>query len=139
MEILNGEARRPRSLLTPCLLLLLGERESHGYELVERLRCFGFDWDGKPGPTYAELRKLDDAGLVASTWDLAERGPARRIYQLTDAGRRGLDTAAQDMVAVAELAETYRRRYAGLAPPPTPPAPPTRRVRTRGRSAPGQA
>lgn len=94
-----------------------------------RLRGLGFDWDGRPGPTYGDLRKLEGAGLVASTWDLGSRGPARRVYQLTAAGRRALEAAAQDMVAVAELAETYRRRYAGLAPSPTPPAESTRRAR----------
>lgn len=140
VETSDQDIRRPRSLLAPCLLLLLAEREGHGYELVERLGCLGFDWDAKPGPTYGELRKLEGAGLVASTWDLGTRGPARRVYQLTGTGRRALQAAAQDMAAVAELAETYRRRYAGLAPPPPGPDAAAPRSRRRGgRSTPGQA
>jgi DNA-binding PadR family transcriptional regulator len=40
--------------------------------------------------TYRTLRQLELAGMVASTWDLSGTGPARRRYQLTEAGEERL-------------------------------------------------
>ncbi|MCA1692030.1 MAG: PadR family transcriptional regulator, partial [Actinobacteria bacterium] len=56
--------RRP--FLPVCLLVLLAEAPSHGYELAERLKEWGFELSG-PGPVYRELRMLEEGGLVRST------------------------------------------------------------------------
>lgn len=123
METSDQDIRRPSSLPPACLLLLLGEREGHGYDLVERLGCFGFDWSGKPGPTYSELRKLEEAGLVASAWDMGERGPARRVYRLTQAAagpwtsRRGTWRRSPSWpISTAGATQAWRRRRP--QPPP---------------------
>ena len=100
---LKTKGARPRGLLGPCILLLLSEAPSHGYQLIDPLKLFGFDWGG-PGLVYQELRKLDAAGLVRSTWEQG-RGPARRVYEPTEAGRMALATFISD---VAELAELLR-------------------------------
>ena len=39
------------------------------------------------GNLYRALRRLEEEGLVRSEWDAAAPGPARRVYELTDAGR----------------------------------------------------
>ena len=54
----------PRNFLRPCLLLLLREQPAHGYELLERLRTFGFARD--PGGLYRALRGLEQDGFVRS-------------------------------------------------------------------------
>ena len=33
----------PKNFLRPCLLLLLREQAAHGYQLLDRLRAFGFE------------------------------------------------------------------------------------------------
>ena len=91
----------PRGLLGPCILLLLSEAPSHGYQLIDPLKLFGFDWGG-PGLVYQELRKLHAAGLVRSTWEQG-RGPARRVYEPTEAGRKALATYVSDAAELAEL------------------------------------
>lgn len=68
--------RRPRELLPPALLLLLAEAPGHGYELMERLKPLGFEWNG-PGPIYRELRSLEAAGLITSSWAVGSTGPGR--------------------------------------------------------------
>ena len=40
------------------------------------------------GNLYRVLRALEEQGLVASEWDETVPGPAKRTYQLTDAGAR---------------------------------------------------
>lgn len=80
---------------------------------------YGFDVmdaTGLPsGTVYPLLRRLDDAGAVRSEWEeraeARERGrPRRRLYRLTDEGRRAVE-AARDRLADA------RRLLAGDASP----------------------
>ena len=78
-----------RGLLRPFLLLLLLERASHGYDLIERLAGMGVP-DVDPSHAYRVLRNLERNRLVASTW-VAGGGPARRRYELTAKGRADLE------------------------------------------------
>ncbi|GAB4545119.1 MAG: helix-turn-helix transcriptional regulator [Anaerolineae bacterium] len=79
-----------RRFLEPCLLLLLHQRPSHGYELVGALEPFGLG-DIAPGPVYRTLRELEAAGLIQSEWDTeSSGGPARRVYRLTQDGHHHL-------------------------------------------------
>jgi len=82
-----------RGLLRPFLLLLLLERASHGYDLIERLAGMGVP-DVDPSHAYRVLRNLERNRLVASTW-VAGGGPARRRYELTPAGGADLTEWAQ--------------------------------------------
>ena len=91
-----------RSFLPDCLLLLLSERPGYGLELIDRLRPLGFDWDGRPGPIYAELKTLEEHGLVSSSLDARPRGVARRVYQVTAVGDEALNCA---LVTIAQLQE----------------------------------
>ena len=104
--------RRP--LLTSCLLLLLAEEPSHGYELAERLKQWGFDLPG-PGPVYRELRALEDSGLVRSAWSPPKSGPVPRVYELTAAGRRALDRAATDLGELEHVIQEFHSRHGKLA------------------------
>ena len=58
---------------------------AYGYELVQRLNEAGFGEYNK-GSVYRALRQLEQTGLVDSMWDTSASGPARRVYQLTQAG-----------------------------------------------------
>ena len=93
-EDLSNEPALPKGFLQHCLLLLLGEHATHGYDLVERLRPFGFD-GSDPGGTYRALRAMERRNLVKSSWEDSEAGPHRRVYELTDEGRALLDRDAE--------------------------------------------
>ena len=77
----------PKNFARPCLLLLLAESPAHGYELIDRLRPFGFEI-GDPASVYKTLRAMEQDGLVSSEWELSSRGPARRVYALTSDGQK---------------------------------------------------
>lgn len=104
----------PRNYLRPCLLLLLAEGTSHGYELLDQISGLGLD-RVDPGGLYRCLRAMDEEGLVRSSWEPSSSGPARRTYELTDEGREWLHVVAGSLAEVARSLATYRRRYQRVA------------------------
>lgn len=90
--------RRIHRFLEPCLLMLLHCSESHGYDLLDQLKPFGFGQNHVELSTvYRILRDLEDRGFVQSHWDAGTAGPARRLYQLTEEGDRYLAWWVQDL------------------------------------------
>ncbi|CAL9544874.1 hypothetical protein SUDANB121_04333 [Nocardiopsis dassonvillei] len=70
-------------------LLVLGaltEGESYGYAIAKRLDEAGLGTI-KGGTLYPVLNRLEEAGLVEAEFRAAEKGPGRRYYRLTGAGR----------------------------------------------------
>ncbi len=96
---------RSRSLLRPAILLLLREQESHGYELMGRLAELGVEVPPTTGGLYRSLRTMAEEGLVSSYWSTPQRGPARRVYAITESGEQALE---HSMPSLASLLRTVR-------------------------------
>ncbi|HEX4012292.1 MAG TPA: PadR family transcriptional regulator [Candidatus Cybelea sp.] len=79
-----------RGILKFALLKLLAEMPSHGYELIRAIREKGFG--GGPGSVYPVLAALEAAGFIAGR----DEGD-RRIYELTEKGRKMLEERAADI------------------------------------------
>ena len=107
-----------RSYVRPCLLLLLAEGPSHGYELLEQVRQAGVR-NADAGGLYRSLRSMEQSGLVSSWWEPSQAGPARRSYVLTDDGRTALDDSLASLRDVHRLLGEVLDRYGVLteAPP----------------------
>jgi PadR family transcriptional regulator PadR len=103
-----------RHFVEPCLLLLLRERPSHGYELADRLRTIGFA-EGDPAAVYRTLRGLERDGLACSTWRSSAAGPARRTYHLTPAGLSALDAVTREVRDTRRTLDAYLDRYSRFA------------------------
>ncbi|MFF2852760.1 helix-turn-helix transcriptional regulator [Streptomyces sp. NPDC058001] len=86
---MTGHEVERRALLTPVLLLLLAERQGHGYELVQRLGAFGCA-ETESAHVYRLLRSMESCGEVSSHWDASDSGPARRVYVITQQGAMDL-------------------------------------------------
>jgi PadR family transcriptional regulator, regulatory protein PadR len=106
----RGEAMLPRNFLRPCVLLLLREEPGHGYDLLERLRPFGFVRDD-PGRLYRMLRALEEEGRVRSAWEPSGSGPDRRRYELTRKGLRELHSATATLAGARETLGAFLARY----------------------------
>lgn len=65
-------------------VLHLSDVPSYGYALVERLKQAGV-WAEK-NTLYPLLRRLEQQGLMESSWDTGESRP-RKYYRITDEGR----------------------------------------------------
>ena len=100
----------PKNFLRPCLLLLLREQPAHGYELLERLRAFGYE-GSDPGGLYRALRKLEKEELVRSGWEPSGAGPHRRIYEITRPGMEELHRKAKALAESRGTLEAFLSRY----------------------------
>ena len=108
---------QPRNYLRPCLLLLLAEEPTYGYEVREKLTSLSpVHWD--PGTVYRALNAMEDDRLVASTWERSVEGPRRRRYEITDAGRGDLGAWARELGAVRNTLIAFLGRYEARQPLP---------------------
>ena len=115
---------QPKNFARPCLLLLLSEAPAHGYELIDRLRPFGFEV-GDPASVYKSLRQMERDGLVSSEWELPSRGPARRIYTLTSDGGDLLEVWARTLEQNRAVLDAFLARHRRLTAEPRAPARPS--------------
>jgi PadR family transcriptional regulator PadR len=103
---------RVERFVEPVLLLLLRERAMHGYELIERLpELAGDDVRVDVGNLYRILRALEEEGLVTSEWSADLPGPAKRTYELTEAGTRLLDQWAESLREAGRVIDGFLARY----------------------------
>jgi PadR family transcriptional regulator PadR len=72
-------------------LQLIQQRESYGYELVERLTALGLD--ANTGLVYPVLGRLERDALVTTTSRPSPSGPPRKYFSLTGAGATALAVA----------------------------------------------
>lgn len=103
----------PRNFMRPCVLLLVTEQPSYGYDLLERLAELGLPGTD-PGGLYRLLRSMEREGLVTSSWETSQAGPARRTYEITDEGREWLHAWAGALAENRRIVGDYLARYTRL-------------------------
>jgi DNA-binding PadR family transcriptional regulator len=88
----RGGHRARRGDVRTAILALLAERDMHGYEMIQELeeRTAG-RWVPSAGSIYPTLQLLSDEGLVK-----AEEAEGKRVFSLTDAGRKAVEERAED-------------------------------------------
>ncbi len=76
---------------TPMILAILSRGESYGYAIIQEIRELSNEqitWTD--GMLYPVLRRLEQQGLLSSSWRMAESGKRRRYYRLKKDGERAL-------------------------------------------------
>jgi DNA-binding PadR family transcriptional regulator len=63
------------------------------------------------GNLYRILRSLEREGLVASEWDAEAPGPAKRIYVITQSGRRVLSQWVEAFKKIEQQIAAFTERY----------------------------
>ncbi len=100
------------------LLHLLAERESYGYEVVQRLQAVGLT-DVMEGTVYPALARLEREGRITARLVSSSSGPARKYYRPTPAGYEALTRGAELWARHTAIVDTVLARPL----PPTPSAP----------------
>jgi PadR family transcriptional regulator, regulatory protein PadR len=69
-----------------CLLSVIEEEPSYGYEMVSKLRDRGLDLASE-GSIYPLLSRLQKQGMIEGYLVQSTEGPARKYYRMTKKGR----------------------------------------------------
>jgi PadR family transcriptional regulator PadR len=72
-----------------CLLSVIDEEASYGYEMVSKLRERGLDLASE-GSIYPLLSRLQKQGIIEGYLVQSSEGPARKYYRMSDSGRKTL-------------------------------------------------
>ncbi|NLS96258.1 MAG: PadR family transcriptional regulator [Planctomycetaceae bacterium] len=86
-------------LIQPAILVVLAEGPLHGYHVANRIGKMPMFRGVKPDSSgvYRFLKAMESKGLVTSSWDTSQSGPARRIYEMTETGERCLEHWAKTL------------------------------------------
>jgi poly-beta-hydroxybutyrate-responsive repressor len=104
-----------RLMLRPALLLLIAERDSHGYELIEQLESLGFDIASMDSSIlYRDLRDMEEMGLIQSVWDEESKGPRKRVYQINQYGNQRLNEMMARLERVQNQILILQKRFKNL-------------------------
>jgi PadR family transcriptional regulator, regulatory protein PadR len=98
---------RPEALkghLDGLILAVVADEPRHGYAIIEELkRRSGGSLALPEGTVYPALHRLEEAGLLASSWSDGAR--RRRVYRLTRKGRRELGVRRTEWVQFVRTVE----------------------------------
>ncbi|HLU30584.1 MAG TPA: PadR family transcriptional regulator [Acidimicrobiia bacterium] len=79
-----------KGVLDMCLLSIIGDEPSYGYEMVRKLQERGLRLVSE-GSIYPLLSRLERGALVEGYLVQSTEGPARKYYRITTEGRTSLE------------------------------------------------
>ena len=108
-----GQGKQQR-YMQPSILMSLLLKPSYGYEIIQKIKNFGFvEGQAPPGMIYRHLRQLEEEALVSSEWETEGTGPAKRVYHLTPDGKEVLGFwigyMEQQAGKITDFVQQYRK------------------------------
>lgn len=105
------EAQLLKGILEGCILAIIADGETYGYEILSRLEKCGFE-SLLEGTLYPILTRLEKRMLISCRKEKSPYGPMRKYYSITQDGRNSLEnfksnyekiTAAANVVLKGEM------------------------------------
>jgi len=79
-----------KGTLEGCILKVISQKETYGYEISEKLREYGFS-NISEGTIYPLLLRLEKNGLIIAQYRESPVGPKRKYFSLAQAGKEEMD------------------------------------------------
>ena len=75
------------------MLAILAEGPLHGYKLAQQVGNIPHFLDAAPDVSgvYRMLKALEKRGMVTADWDISQGGRPKRLFTITDVGRKCLE------------------------------------------------
>ncbi len=93
-----------RGVIPLAVLSVLQDKPAHGGEIYQSLHD-KYAVDVARPVVYMLLRRMDRYGLMISSWEIPETGPARRMYTITE---EGIDHLKYGLERLKRLSQTIR-------------------------------
>lgn len=79
------------------VLKMLAQEPAHGYAIAQKILVTSRQvLEVQQGSLYPALHRLERKGLIESEWKEGENGRMAKVYSLTKAGRRQLETEMEE-------------------------------------------
>ena len=93
--------------LDAIVLAALEAGPAHGYAIIEKIKQGSAStFDLPEGTVYPALHRLEQAGLLASTWVTPSSGRKRRVYSLTKGGASALTERRKNWSRFAQAVDS---------------------------------
>lgn len=97
-----------RASLPMLIFNVLAVAPLHGYGISQSLVLAGLQ-PIKGAQLYPALVRLENEGAIVAQWEQSESGPARKVYELTNAGRLQREELRAQWCAFIDAAEAVGR------------------------------
>lgn len=102
------ESQLLRGILEGCVLAVIAEGETYGYEILAKLERCGFE-ALLEGTLYPVLIRLEKKGLIACRKAKSPYGPIRKYYSITETGTAALAGFKANYAKITAAADTVLR------------------------------
>ncbi len=92
-----------KGVLEGCILGIIAQGETYGYEILSRLEEAGFEDLGE-GTLYPIITRLDRNGYISCRKAKSPLGPIRKYYSITDEGSAYLEAFKKSYERVTKTA-----------------------------------
>ena len=92
-----------KGILEGCVLAIIENGETYGYEILTQMEKVGFDELGE-GTLYPVLTRLDKNGFISCRRAKSPLGPIRKYYTITEEGVKRLQSFKENYKKISESA-----------------------------------
>ncbi|MEG6616107.1 PadR family transcriptional regulator [Peptococcaceae bacterium 1198_IL3148] len=79
-----------KGILEGCILKIISEKETYGYEISQQLQKYGFS-DIAEGTIYPLLLRLEKNQFITAQYRQSSLGPKRKYFSITSKGKQDLE------------------------------------------------
>ncbi len=98
------ESQLLRGILEGCILAVVADGETYGYEILARLEKCGFE-ALLEGTLYPVLTRLEKKELISCRKEKSPYGPIRKYYSVTESGTRALEVFKENYKKITSAAD----------------------------------
>lgn len=102
------ESQLLRGILEGCVLAVIAEGETYGYEILAKLETCGFE-SLLEGTLYPVLTRLEKKGRISCRREKSPYGPVRKYYSITESGETALLSFKANYKKITAAADTVLR------------------------------
>jgi transcriptional regulator len=107
----NRTADLLQGALELLVLRLLRSQPLNGWDIMHRLQLVSGDvLTVTPGSLYPALHRLESRGFVSAAWTVSDNNRRARVYRITAAGRRQLETERETWQRFSTAVDTLLRK-----------------------------
>lgn len=99
------ESQLLRGILEGCVLAVIADGETYGYEILAKLETSGFE-SLLEGTLYPVLTRLEKKGLISCRKAKSPYGPIRKYYSITETGKKALLSFKANYKKITAAADT---------------------------------